>query len=347
MTSWPQVLSALMGGQDLDADQTAWAMREILTGEATEAQIAGFAVALRAKGETVEEVEGLVRTMYEHAVPLSVPGRIVDTCGTGGDRARTVNISTMASVVAAGAGVTVVKHGNRAASSASGSADVLEALGVRLDVPGDQIGAIAAEVGITFCFAALFHSSMRHAIPVRRELGIATTFNFLGPLTNPARPAAQSIGVADRRMAPIMAGVLAARGVDALVFHGDDGLDELTTTTTSSVWVVTGADGSVTEETLDPADLDIARARPEDLRGADADHNAAVFSRMLAGETGAVRDAVLLNAAAGLAAHAGLEGSLAQRLDAGLARARESIDSGAAREKLARWVQATQRHAPA
>jgi anthranilate phosphoribosyltransferase len=347
MTSWPQVLSALMGGQDLDADQTAWAMREILTGEATEAQIAGFAVALRAKGETVEEVEGLVRTMYEHAVPMSVPGRFVDIVGTGGDRSRTVNISTMAAVVAAGAGVTVVKHGNRAASSSSGSADVLEALGVRLDVPGDQVGAIAAEAGITFCFASLFHSSMRHAIPVRRELGVATTFNILGPLTNPARPAAQAVGVADRRTAPLVAGVLAARGVDALVFRGEDGLDELTTTTTSSVWVVTGADGSATEDTLDPADLDIARARPEDLRGADADHNAAVFSRVLAGETGAVRDAVLLNAAAGLAAHAGPEGSLVERLDAGLARARESIDSGAAREKLAGWVQATQRHAPA
>ncbi len=347
MTSWPQVLSALMGGQDLDADQTAWAMREILTGEATEAQIAGFAVALRAKGETVEEVEGLVRTMYEHAVPMSVPGRFVDIVGTGGDRSRTVNISTMAAVVAAGAGVTVVKHGNRAASSSSGSADVLEALGVRLDVPSDQIGAIAAEAGITFCFAALFHSSMRHAIPVRRELGVATTFNILGPLTNPARPAAQAVGVADRRTAPLVAGVLGARGVDALVFRGEDGLDELTTTTTSSVWVVTGADGSVTEETLDPADVDIARAQPEDLRGADADHNAAVFSRVLAGETGAVRDAVLLNAAAGLAAHAGPEGSLAERLEAGLARARESIDSGAARETLARWVQATQRHAPA
>jgi anthranilate phosphoribosyltransferase len=347
VTSWPQVLSALVGGQDLDADQTAWAMREILSGEATEAQIAGFAVALRAKGETVGEVEGLVRTMYAHAAPLTVPGRVVDIVGTGGDRARTVNISTMAAVVAAGAGVPVVKHGNRAASSDSGSADVLEALGVRLDVSTDNIGDVAAEAGITFCFASMFHSSLRHAAAARRELGIATTFNLLGPLTNPARPLAQAVGVADRRMAPIVAGVLAARGVDALVFRGDDGLDELTTTATSSVWIVTGADGSVAEETLDPADLDIARARPEDLLGGDAAHNAAVFDRVLAGETGAVRDAVLLNAAAGLAAHAGPEGSLVERLDAGLARARESIDSGAAREVLARWVQVTQRHAPA
>ncbi len=347
MSSWPQVLTALVGGHDLDTDQTAWAMREILAGEATEAQIAGFAVALRAKGETVEEVEGLVRTMYDNAALLSVPGRVVDIVGTGGDRARTVNISTMAAVVTAGAGVPVVKHGNRAASSDSGSADVLEALGIRLDVPSDQIADIADEAGITFCFAPVFHSSLRHSVPVRRQLGIATTFNFLGPLTNPARPAAQALGVADRRMAPIMAGVLAARGVDALVFRGDDGLDELTTTTTSSVWVVTGGSGSVAEESLDPATLGIPRATAEDLRGADADYNAKVFGRVLAGESGPVRDAVVLNAAAGLAAHAGAEGGLAERLEAGLARARDSIDSGAARVKLTRWIEVSQRHAPA
>jgi anthranilate phosphoribosyltransferase len=347
MSDWPHILTALVSGQDLDADQTAWAMREILSGEATEAQIAGFAVALRAKGETVDEVEGLVRTMYAHAAPLTVPGRVVDIVGTGGDRSRTVNISTMAAVVTAGAGVPVVKHGNRAASSASGSADVLEALGIRLDVPSDQIADIAAEAGITFCFAPVFHSSLRHSIPVRRQLGIATTFNFLGPLTNPARPAAQALGVADRRMAPIMAGVLAARGVDALVFRGDDGLDELTTTTTSSVWVVAGDQGSVTEESFDPAVLGIARATAEDLRGADPDHNAKVFTQVLAGEPGPIRDAVLLNAAAGLAAYAGTEGALAERFEAGLAQARESIDSGAARDKLARWVEVSQRYAPA
>jgi anthranilate phosphoribosyltransferase len=344
--SWPHVLTALVGGQDLDTDQTAWAMREILSGEATEAQIAGFAVALRAKGETVAEVEGLVRTMYDHVVPLTVPGRVVDLVGTGGDRSRTVNISTMAAVVAAGAGVPVVKHGNRAASSDSGSADVLEALGIRLDVPSDRIADIVAEVGITFCFAPVFHASLRHSVAVRRQLGIATTFNFLGPLTNPARPAAQALGVADRRMAPIMAGVLAARGTDALVFRGDDGLDELTTTSTSSVWVVIGAAGSVTETTLDPTALGIAPATAADLRGADAAYNADVFGRVLAGESGPVRDAVLLNAAAGLAAHAGGDDPLTQRLEAGLARARESIDSGAARDILARWVEVTQRHAP-
>ena len=213
-------------------------MGEILSGEATPAQIAGFAVALRAKGETVDEVTGLVDAMYEQATPIQVPGRLLDVVGTGGDRSMSVNISTMAAIVAAGAGARVVKHGNRSASSQSGSADVLEALGVRLDLPPDRVAALADEAGITFCFAAAFHPAMRHAAVPRRELGIGTTFNFLGPLANPARPAAHAIGCADPRMAPVMAGVFAGRGVDAWVFRGDDGLDELTTTTTSSVWVV-------------------------------------------------------------------------------------------------------------
>ena len=195
--SWPEVLGALVARRDLDAEQTAWAMQEVFTGDATPAQIAGFAIALRAKGETVDEVEGLVRTMYAHAQPLEVPGRLVDIVGTGGDRARTVNISTMAAVVAAGTGARVVKHGNRAASSASGSADVLEQLGVSLDLTPQRVGEVAVEAGITYCFAPVFHSSLRHAAGARRELGIATIFNFLGPLTNPARPAAQAVGVFD------------------------------------------------------------------------------------------------------------------------------------------------------
>ena len=236
--SWPDVLGSLIGGDDLDSDQTAWAMGEILAGEATPAQIAGFAVALRAKGETVDEVEGLVEAMYAHATPLQVPGRVLDVVGTGGDRSFSVNISTMAAIVAAGAGVTVVKHGNRSASSKSGSADVLEVLGIRMDLPAADVARVAHEAGITFCFAAAFHPALRHAAVARRELGVGTTFNFLGPIANPARPEAQAIGCADRRMAPVMAGVFARRGVDAWVFRGDDGLDELTTTTTSSLWTV-------------------------------------------------------------------------------------------------------------
>lgn len=344
-SSWPEVLTALVARRDLTAEQTSWAMAEILSGAATSAQIAGFAVALRTKGETVGEVEGLVQSMYAAAAPLTVAGRTLDIVGTGGDRAGTVNISSMAAVVAAGAGVPVVKHGNRAASSSSGAADVLEALGVRLDLGIEQVGEVAALAGITFCFAPVFHSSLRHAAVPRRELGVATTFNFLGPLTNPARPAAQAVGVADRAMAPIMAGVLGRRGVDALVFRGDDGLDELTTTTTSSVWVVDG-NGDIREDRLDPHDLDISRAVAKDLRGGDVTHNAAVFRRVLAGEPGPVRDAVVLNAAAGLATHEGGGGSLVERLQSGVERAQASIDSGAAARRLSRWVEITEQLAP-
>ncbi len=339
-TGWSEVLTKLVGGSDLSAEQTCWAMAEILSGGASPAQIAGFAVALRAKGETVAEMEALVETMYAHAVALRIDQRSLDIVGTGGDRARTVNISSMAAVVAAGASVAVVKHGNRAASSASGSADVLEALGVRLDLPAERVGEVVALAGITFCFAPLFHSSLRHAAAARRDLGVATTFNFLGPLANPARPAAQAVGVADRAMAPVLAGVLARRGTDALVFRGDDGLDELTTTTTSSVWVVSPGAG-VVEETLDPRDLGLRRAAPEDLRGGDVDHNAAVFRRLVAGETGPIRDAVLLNAAAGLAAFAGGRTDLRERLASGLEAARAALDTGAAERTLARWVAVT------
>src|ERR1700710_2122982 len=222
--SWPEGLSSLIAREDLSSDQTAWAMGEVLAGEATPAQIAGFAVALRAKGETVAEMEGLVEAMYAAATPLEVPGRTLDIVGTGGDRSFSVNISTMAAIVAAGAGVTVVKHGNRSASSKAGSADVLELLGIRLDLPVDAVARVAREAGITFCFAAAFHPALRHAAVARSELGIGTTFNFLGPIANPARPAAQAIGCADRRMAPVMAGVFARRGVGAWGFRGGGGL---------------------------------------------------------------------------------------------------------------------------
>ena len=338
-STWPEVLSALVARQDLTAAQAGWAMGEILGGEATPVQIAGFAVALRAKGETIEEMTGLVEAMYAHATHISVPGRLLDVVGTGGDRSMSVNISTMAAIVAAGAGARVVKHGNRSASSQSGSADVLEALGIRLDLPPDRVAALASEAGITFCFAAAFHPAMRHAAVPRRELGVGTTFNFLGPLANPVRPAAQAVGCADRRMAPVMAGVFAARGVDAWVFRGDDGLDELTTTTTSSVWTV--HDGSITEVTVDPAAHGLPPASAEDLRGGDTAHNAEVVRRTIDGEQGAVRDAVLLNAAAALAVHDAPGAPVDEALSAGLVKAREAIDSGAARATLDRWVAAS------
>ncbi|WP_129839382.1 anthranilate phosphoribosyltransferase [Streptomyces sp. RFCAC02] len=339
--AWPDVLSTLLAGRDLPASATAWAMDRIMSGEATDAQIAGFAVALRAKGETVEEMTGLVNAMYGHANLIEVPGPAVDIVGTGGDRARTVNISTMASIVVAGTGARVVKHGNRAASSASGASDVLEQLGIALDLTPARVAEVALEAGITYCPAVTFHPALRHAAVARGELGVGTTFNFLGPLTNPARVTAQATGVADARMAPIMAGVLAARGSSALVFRGDDGLDELTVTATSTVWVV--RDGAVRQETFDPREIGVALAPVEALRGADPAHNAEVARRVLGGESGPVRDAVLLNAAAALTALAPREVPLAEQLADGMARAADSIDSGAAKSALERWVAATAR----
>jgi len=337
--TWPEVLSALVSGRDLDAAQTAWAMGQIVAGAATPAQIAGFAISLRAKGETAEEVTGLTDAMFAVATPIRVEGRLLDVVGTGGDRSMSVNISTMAAIVAAGAGARVVKHGNRSASSQAGSADVLEELGIRLDLPSARVAALADEAGITFCFAAAFHPGMRHTAVPRRELGVATTFNVLGPLANPARPGAQAIGCADPRMAPVMAGVFAARGVDAWVVRGDDGLDELTTTTTSSVWRVHA--GVVVEDTVDPTDHGIARATPESLRGGDVAHNAAVVRRLLDGERGPIRDAVLLNAGAALAVYDEPTLAPADALDAAIARAAEAVDSGSAKATLARWVAAS------
>jgi anthranilate phosphoribosyltransferase len=278
--------------------------------------------------------------MRDRAAPLTVPTRAVDVVGTGADRAHTVNISTMAALVVAGSGRPVVKHGNRAATSACGSADVLEELGVAIDLPADGVAASVASVGIGFCFAPVFHAGMRHAGAARRELGVPTFFNFLGPLTNPARVSASAVGCADRRMAPVMAAVLADRGDSALVFRGDDGLDELTTTTTSSVWVA--AAGEVRETSIDPQRFGIAAVAPEALRGGDRARNAAVVREVLAGGGADVRDAVLLNAAAGIAAYDGLApDGLDDALAAGLRVAAESIDSGAAAELLTRWVAAS------
>jgi len=345
MTTWPDVLAALVRGESLPTDVARWAMDEVMSGEATPVQVAGFVVALRAKGETPEEVGGLVEAMLAHAQRVPLDRRAVDTCGTGGDRAHTVNISTMAALVVRGAGATVVKHGNRAASSACGSADLLEELGVAVDLPPAAVGACVEEAGIGFCFAPVFHPALRHAATARRELGIATVFNFLGPLTNPAQPPAQALGVADARMAPTMAGVLAARGASALVFRGDDGLDELSTTAPSQIWVV--AEGAVRTDRLDPAALGLAPATMEALRGADAAHNAEVTRAFLAGQPGAVRDAVLLNAAAALVAYDGVgPGPVAEQVASALPRAAQAVDSGAAAAVLDRWVSVSRALAP-
>ena len=341
--TWPGLLARLLAGEDLGTDDTAWAMDEVMRGDAEPAQLAGFLVALRAKGETAAEVDGLVRTMLARAHRIEVEGDLVDVVGTGGDRSRTVNISTMAALVVAGTGARVVKHGNRAASSLCGAADVLEELGVDLTLEPAQVAEVARTAGITFCFAQVFHPAFRFAGPIRSALGVPTAFNFLGPLTNPAQPHAQAVGCGDPRMAGVMAEVFARRGASALVFRGDDGLDELTTTTTSQVRVV--REGSVRLEVLDPARLGIARASVEDLRGGDAATNAAVVRDVLAGRRGAVRDAVVLNAAGALVALADTEGALEDQLAAALRSAEDSIDSGEAAAVLDRWVAAT--HAPA
>jgi anthranilate phosphoribosyltransferase len=336
-TTWPALLSALLAGENLSADETAWAMREIMSGSATPAQIAGFAVALRAKGETVAEVTGLARTMLELATPLSVEGPVVDVVGTGGDRAHTVNVSTMAAIVAAAAGARVVKHGNRAASSSCGAADVLEHLGIRLDLTPEQTARVAREAGIAFCFAPVYHPALRFAGPPRKEIGVPTVFNFLGPLTNPARPAAQAIGVYDAAMLPVLAGVFAERGVSALVFRGDDGLDELTIATTSTVWTV--GDGAATQTVFDPAVLGIARAEAGALRGGDVAFNAQAVHDLVGGKTGPVRDAVLLNAAAALVALDGPSDDLDSAMIDGYARAVQAVDSGRAAATLERWIE--------
>jgi anthranilate phosphoribosyltransferase len=343
--SWPALIRALIRGESLTADETAWAMNEIMEGAATPAQIAGFAVALRTKGETPDEVAGLARAMLSHATPIRFPGDVTDLVGTGGDGAHTVNVSTVVTVVAAAAGARMVKHGNRAASSACGAADVLEALGVVITLPPEATVALEAETGVAFLFAPLYHPAFRHTAAPRSELGVPTVFNFLGPVTNPARPSSQAVGVFDPRMGPVLAGVLAARGSSALVFHGG-GLDELTTTAPSSVWVVSG--GSVAPVTLDPRSLGVPRATVDDLRGGDAAHNASVVRFVLSGEPGPVRDIVLLNAAAALAASAGVPGpgALQPALADGLARAAEAVDSGAARSLLSRWADLSQRLAP-
>ncbi|TFV58506.1 anthranilate phosphoribosyltransferase [Geodermatophilus sp. DF01-2] len=334
--TWPALLTRLLAREDLSAADTAWAMREVMAGEATPAQVAAFAVALRAKGESAAEVAGLTETMLERATPVELPLACVDIVGTGGDGAHTVNISTMAAVVTAAAGVPVAKHGNRAASSSSGAADVLEALGVVIDLPAPAVARCVAEAGIGFFFAPVFHPGFRHTAVPRREMGIGTVFNFLGPLANPARPAAAAIGCADARMAPVLAEVLARRGTRALVFRGDDGLDELTTATTSSAWVV--RDGEVVPDRVDPAALGVPLSPADALRGGDPAFNADVFRRVVDGEPGPVRDAVLLNAAAALAAFDERAERLHDALSAAMARAAAAVDDGRAAALLGHWA---------
>ncbi|RPE74952.1 MULTISPECIES: anthranilate phosphoribosyltransferase [unclassified Frondihabitans] len=343
--SWPRLLDSLLEGNDLSIADATWAMERVMVGEATDSQLAAFLIALRAKGETVDEIVGFRDAILAHALPLAVDTMGVDIVGTGGDRFGTVNVSTMASIVVASAGVPVIKHGNRAASSSSGSSDVLSALGIDLDRDPARVAAVLGEVGITFAFAAAFHPGFKHAAATRREIGVPTVFNFLGPLTNPARPEASAVGVANASKVNLVVGVFQTRGATALVFRGDDGLDELTTTGHSHIWEISG--GSVTEHDLDPLELGIPRSRIDDLLGGDPEHNAEVARRTLAGERGAVRDIVLLNAAAGLVSFrlaqdpAQRDRPIAERFREQLVVAADAVDSGRATAKLAEWVAAT------
>lgn len=354
---WVDVLEAILAGRALDSTTTNWVMNQILSGAAPVPNTAAFLVALRAKGETAAEVTGLVAGMMQASVPLAVANPVVDTCGTGGDRSHTVNISTMAAVVAAAAGAHVAKHGNRAASSESGSADMLEAIGVVIDLPAEQAARAGAELGITFCFAPVFHPAMRHIGPIRRELGIRTVFNVLGPLANPALPAAQVLGTPDEVIAELMAEVLHARGTKALVVHGTDGLDEFTVFAPSIVWDLTG-DGEPVRTEIDPLDLGITPPAADALRGGSAIKNAAIFRDLLKDPgkpaLAGLRDAVTLNAAAALVVYSAAGGSLPftlpptsaalrDRLAAALPHARQALESGKADELLTRWIATSQR----
>jgi anthranilate phosphoribosyltransferase len=342
--SWPQMLGALADGQDLTADDTTWVIDEIFTDNSTAAQIAAFGVAMKIKGPTPTELAGMARGMLGHARLVKIDGDAVDIVGTGGDRSGSVNISTMSSIVVAAAGVPVVKHGNRAASSKSGGADVLEALGVKLALGPESVARCVREVGIGFCFAALFHSGLRFAGPARKQIGIPTVFNVLGPLTNPAQPRAGLVGCAFPDLLETIAGVFAERGAAALVVRGRDGLDEITTSDVTDVFVV--SDGVVREAVIDPVRLGIPRVHLDELRGGDAEVNAGVARDVLAGNPGAVRDAVLVNSAAAITAYdlsrgADAAAELDDHLMAGIERAATAIDSGAAAALLDRWAALT------
>jgi len=338
---WASSISKLNNGQDMDPQEAQGLMREVLEDRADKEMLKEFLLALKAKGETPEEVGALVDQMYAHCAPIQITERAVDTVGTGGDGAHTINISTTAAIIAAAAGSRVVKHGNRAASSKSGAGDLLEALGVAINLDGAKVAKTVAELGIGFCFAPVFHPAMRFAAPARKELGTATVFNILGPLSNPARPKAAAIGVANERMHVVMAQVLADRGVDGFVFRGDDGLDELTLATTTSVLTI--GNGEITSDRIDAKDFGLANAPIAALVGGDANENARITKAIFAGEKGAPRDAVLLNAAAAIAAFDGEKNlNIQERISKSLMKASAAVDNGAATELLSRWAALSQ-----
>jgi anthranilate phosphoribosyltransferase len=331
---WTRLLAQVSASESLSTEQASAAMRSIMRQEATPVQVAAFLLALRTKGESVDEMEGFAEAALEFSSPVRTPGPVVDTCGTGGDRSDTFNISTVSAIVAAGAGAVVAKHGNRAATSRCGSADLLEAMGVKIDLDGEGVERCLEQAGIGFMFAPVFHPAMAYVAPIRRELGVRTAFNFLGPIINPARPKAQLVGVSDARMLPVIANVFARRGTRAVVFQGLDGLDELSTVMPSVVYDV--ADHQVHKHTLDPEDLDLTHARIADLRGGEVERNVEIANAVLDGGKGPHRDVVLLNAAAALE----VVGRADSKIE-GIAMSAESIDSGAASRTLQRWIEAS------
>lgn len=348
--SWPSILALLLAGEDLSKDQASWAMRQIMSGEATPSQIGAFMLAMRGKGETVDELAGLVDVMLENALLLETGNDAVDIVGTGGDLLGTVNISSMASIVLASCGIPVLKHGSKSASGKTGSSEMLEVLGIRLDLAPQQVTEVFRKTGITFFFAPVFHPAMRHVAPIRKELGVPTTFNFLGPLANPAQPIATALGVANPAIAPLMAQEMANRGRTALVFRSKDGLDELSSSTEADIWQVSG--GKVTKFDLNPADLGIATTSLDALIGGDAQHNASVASKLFAGDSfensQAISDVVALNAAAGLVAYElakdpdQAEQPIVERFREAMMKTSQALKDGKAHQKLVEWSAATQ-----
>lgn len=349
VATWPEILNQLLAGENMSREQSSWAMREIMSGEATESQMGAFMIALRSKGETVSELAGLVDVMLENAVLLETGNDAVDIVGTGGDMYGTVNISSMSSILAAACGVPVLKHGSRSASGKTGASEMLEVLGIRLDLSPQQVAQVFNQAGITFFFAPVFHPAMRHVAPVRKQLGIPTTFNFLGPLANPVQPIATALGVSDKRGAPLMAQELSSRGRTGLVFRADDGMDELSTTSENSIWEVSA--GEIVEHRVSASDLGLNQANIEQLIGGDARHNAEIASKLFAGEqfenSSAISDMVSLNAAAGIVSYELAKNpdsktqNLVKRLQAAFEQTQEALRSGEANKKLEEWTKAS------
>ena len=338
--NWELILKSLSDKSDLTNDQVTWAMSQILEGKASNNEIKDFLIGLKTKGESAAEVEALVAQMYSYSAPINISERSVDTVGTGGDGANTINISTAAAIVTNAAGARVVKHGNRAATSKSGSADLLEALGIKIDLTGAEVEQTVHKIGIGFCFAPIFHSSMKHAAVARKELGVPTIFNILGPLANPAKPKACAIGVARAELLPLMAQVLLDQGKEGFVFRGDDGLDEVSLSTTTQVIQI--SNGELTQSVFNPEDLGIASAPITALAGGDAAYNAQMTMKIFSGEKGAMRDAVTLNAAFAIAAFkADFNLPLQTQIANGLVLANKAIDSGAALSIVNKWAQLT------